>query len=195
MGLTCAPLNLCSRSRTSAQQDMAAAAGISNRHQTAGRKHRNGPPDGDPLGAEPPTTPHTRPSPRRRPTSKGSRTPPARGGGHHAGGAAFRCCGSSGKKRPEKSGVKGAARPLAGRGRLRQNRQDNQFPDKTRIGRHPPDTNKTPAPGEGCTAYSYAGQGHSSPMRLRAKGMTHAGACCLDSRSRMYSMYGSTWRK
>lgn len=44
-------------------------------------------------------------------------------------------------------------------------------------------------------AYSYAGQGYSSPMRLRAKGMTHAGACCLDSRSRMYSMYGSTWRK
>lgn len=33
-------------------------------------------------------------------------------------------------------------------------------------------------------AYSYAGQGHSSPMRLRAKGITHAGACCLDSRSR-----------
>ena len=40
--------------------------------------------------------------------------------------------------------------PFAGRGRLRQNRQDNHLPDKTRIGRCPPDTNKTPAPGEGC---------------------------------------------
>ena len=54
------------------------------------------------------------------------------------------------KKRPGKSGVKGAATPSAGRGRLRQNRQDNHLPDKTRIGRRPPDTNKTPAPGEGC---------------------------------------------
>ena len=26
---------------------------------------------------------------------------------------------------------------------------------------------------------------HISPMRLRAKGTTHAGACCFDNRSRM----------
>lgn len=52
---------------------------------------------------------------------------------------------TAGKERSERCG-----NPFAGRGRLRQNRQDNHLPDKTRIGRCPPDTNKTPAPGEGC---------------------------------------------
>ena len=52
------------------------------------------------------------------------------------------------KKRPGKSGVKGAATPSPGE--AVSGKTDNHLPDKTRIGRRPPDTNKTPAPGEGC---------------------------------------------
>ena len=137
MGLTFAPLNLFSLKNLT-QQDMAAAAGISNSiKQLAGsigiallpRRTR------DRLrGADLRRRGHGR---------------PARGGGHHAGGVASAAGGlpekTAGKERSERCG-----NPFAGRGRLRQNRQDNHLPDKTRIGRRPPDTNKTPAPGEGC---------------------------------------------
>ena len=138
MGLTFAPLNLFSLKNLT-QQDMAAAAG---------RKHRNRPPDRDLLGAD--LLPRrTRDRLRGADLRRRGHGRPARGGGHHAGGAASAAVGlpekTAGKERSERCG-----NPLAGRGRLRQNRQDNHLPDKTRIGRHPPDTNKTPAPGEGC---------------------------------------------
>ena len=117
-------------------------------HQTAGRKHRNRPPDGDLLGAN--LLPRrTRDRLRGADLRRRGHGRPARGGGHHAGGVASAAGGlpekTAGKERSERCG-----NPFAGRGRLRQNRQDNHLPDKTRIGRRPPDTNKTPAPGEGC---------------------------------------------
>ena len=100
MGLTFAPLNLFSLKNLT-QQDMAAAAGISNSiKQLAGS-----------IGialltvifsARTSTTPHTRPSPRRRPTSKGSRTPCAwwRSSRWRR---CFRCWGSSGKNGRERA--------------------------------------------------------------------------------------------
>lgn len=147
MGLTFAPLNLFSLKNLT-QQDMAAAAGISNSiKQLAGS-----------IGialltvilsARTSLPRRTRDHLRGADLRRRGHGRPARGGGHHAGGAASAAVGlpekTAGKERSERCG-----NPLAGRDRLRQNRKDNHLPDKTRIGRHPPDTNKTPAPGEGC---------------------------------------------
>ncbi len=147
MGLTFAPLNLFSLKNLT-QQDMAAAAGISNSIKQLAGSIGIALLTVILLGADllpRRTRDHLRGADLRR---RGHGRP-ARGGGHHAGGAASAAVGlpekTAGKERSERCG-----NPLAGRDRLRQNRQDNHLPDKTRIGRHPPDTNKTPAPGEGC---------------------------------------------